>query len=210
MEEEKIAGRGHFIAFLILNSVTLLLGIIDLCLPVWISYCWWDIGLIDASNNSIIINFNDETSISDVKNDICGNLESYVERSCPGACFYMENFRKAGLVMLVFGILSLISMMFTMAIPVLRLFKIRVKKNLVFVSIFQVVLWFTGICAYAGTANLGEIDKTVNKPEYNFIANNYKAKVGIAISITVLLLQTGILIYALFKIRTLLQNLVKV
>ena len=68
MQDEKIQGKGHLIAFLLLCCTSLLLGVIDLNLPVWLSYCWWNIGLVDAQTNSRIIEFSDENAfVNDYK-----------------------------------------------------------------------------------------------------------------------------------------------
>ena len=52
------------------------------------------------------------------------------------------------------------------------------------------------------------MDSSVNKPEFNFVAKDYQMKVGIAISITILLLDLGIALYGMLKIKDFLQFLV--
>ena len=207
MEDGKVQGQAHLIVFFISSVVCLLLGIIDLCLPTWFSYCWWDFGLIAAANTSIIKEFSGENTIADVQNDICGDLESLVERSCSSACSNVKNIRSAGLVMLVFGSISLFFMFCSAGIALIRLCKGRVKRMYIGVTIAPFVIWLLGFSSYAGVAGLGIFDSPNNKPEYNFTANSYSIDVGAAIAITIIFLNLGIAAYGWIKIRKLLQVL---
>ena len=110
--------------------------------------------------------------------------------------------------MIVFGVISLIFMSITITISVMRLCKMRVKKSFIVVCCLPFVFWLFGFSVYAGIAGLGRMDSSVNKPEFNFVAKDYQMKVGIAISITILLLDLGIALYGMLKIKDFLQFLV--
>lgn len=207
MEEEKIQGKGHLIFFLVMCAVGLLLGVINLTLPVWVHYCWWDLGLVDAANTSRIVEFDGENSISDVKSDICGDLQSLVERSCPHACENLKNFESAGVTMLAFGAIALFFMFCSLAIPIFRLFKYRVQRFFSILTLLPFLFWLIGFSSYAGAAGLGRLENPTNKPQYNFNADEYSVKVGTAIAITNIFLYLLIAVYGWVKIRKLLQVL---
>jgi hypothetical protein len=207
MEDANIQGKNHIIAFTILCVINLLLTLIDLLLPVWISYCWWDFGLISAKTNSNIVEFDNENFISDVYHDACGDLRPLVERSCPNACNNIENFEKAGVAMMVFGVISLCTVALNLIVGLLRLWKFRVRKAFAVVGFLPLGSWFVGISIYAGLGDLGGITGPNNLPQYNFEAYGYQMNAGIIIAIIVLLLDLLLAFYSFFKIKKLLQVL---
>lgn len=197
----KVQGRKHFVFYLICASVTLLLGIIDLSLPVWIKYCWWEIGLFDADNTSRIKVFSGTDSIQTMHDKACGGLKHYVERSCPSACDNLLNFKNAGYVMVVFGSIALFFNFLSIGVVILKLLKKRVKWLLSLTLYLPFVFWLMGFSIYAGTAHLGRLDKPVNKASYNFDADEYDLKVGAAIAITLIPLYLASALYCWFVIR---------
>lgn len=203
----KVQGRNHLIFYLIFASATLLLGIINLSLPIWIKYCWWEVGLFDAHNISRIKDFPGTDSIQTVHDKACGDLKSYVQRSCPSACDYLENFKDAGIVMVVFGSLALVSNFINIGIILMKLFKKRVRSILSINLYLPFIIWLIGFSIYAGVAHLGRIDSPVNKDEYNFDADDYKVKVGAAIAITMIPLYLASGIYGWLVIRRLIVGL---
>ncbi|OMJ78939.1 hypothetical protein SteCoe_21161 [Stentor coeruleus] len=207
MHQEEKKGKCHLICFFLLSFTTLLLGIICLCLSVWIHYCWWDIGLTQAKNTSQIIHFDGEKTISEAHEDACGQLKDLVERSCPNACEYLDHFKSAGKVMIIFGSLSLIILFWCCLVVLIRLCKIRISGKFLIPVPGSFALWLIGFCAYAGTAGLGRLDSPNNKAEYNFTADEYKIKVGVAIGITTIFMQFFVGIYGWVKIRPLLNIL---
>jgi hypothetical protein len=203
----KVQGRSHLIFYLILSSVTLLLGIIDLSLPVWLSYCWWDFGLFNSKNTSRIKDFKSSQSISSLHSDVCGSLESYVDRSCPDACDSLHSLSKAGYIMVVFGSLALCSNFFSIIAVALKLLKRKVPKILHISFVLPFILWLFGFSIYAGVAGLGRYKEVVNKSRFNFEADNYSIKVGGAIGVTMIFLYLISGAYALFVLRRLVIGL---
>ena len=197
----KPQGRNHLIFYLIFACVTLLLGIIDLSLPIWIKYCWWEIGLFDAQNISRIKVFPGTDSIETMHDKACGDLKNYVQRSCPSACDYLSNFKHAGVVMVVFGSLALISNLLNIVIVLMKLFKKKVRSILTINLCLPFVIWLIGFSIYAGVAHLGRIDAPVNKEEYNFDADDYTLKPGAAIAITLIPLYLASSLYGWLVIR---------
>lgn len=205
----KVQGRKHLIFFIIFASITLLLGIIDLSMPVWVEYCWWEIGLFDANNISRIKDFPGTDSIQTMHDKACGSLKSYVERSCPSACDYLLNFKHAGYVMVVFGSIALFFNFISIGVIVLKLLKKRVKWFLSLSLYLPFIFWLVGFSIYAGIAHLGRIDKPINKEKYNFNADDYDVRVGTAIAITMIFLYLASSLYSLIVIRGYLVGLNK-
>ena len=108
--------------------------------------------------------------------------------------------------MIVFGTLSLFFLSLTALIPILKLFRINIKKNFIFLSVIPFALWLIGFSSFAGIAELGRIDSPTNKPEYNFTAHSYELKVGAAIGITIVLLDLAIAAYGILTVRSFLSN----
>ena len=197
----KVQGRSHMIAYLVLSSASLLLGIINLSLPTWLHYCWWDFGLFEASNTSRIADFASKSSISDLHQDACGSLQSYVERSCPDACDYLDYLSHAGYVMVVFGSVALASNAGGIVLVVLKLFKRRLRAEFNLIFIVPFVAWLLGFSVYAGVAHLGRFEGVKNEDRFNFDADDYSVKVGAAIAITLVLVYLAEAVYAWFVIR---------
>lgn len=197
----KVQGRSHMIAYLVLSSASLLLGIINLSLPVWLHYCWWDFGLFKASNTSRIADFASKSSISDLHHDVCGSLKSYVERSCPDACNYLDNLSYAGYFIVVFGSIALVANAGGILLVFCKLFKKRIRAEFNLIFIVPFVSWLFGFSVYAGVAHLGRFEGVRNKDKFNFDADDYEVKVGAAIAITLVLVYLVEAVYAWLVVR---------
>lgn len=147
--------RKWIIAYIVLQSVVVVLQNVSLVLPRWFKYCWWYFGVASVKSFTDLSAFDGEYSIEDVHTDACGKKESFTESHCPDLCDNIENFKAAGGVMIAFGLLS---SLFGIALILLHLIKhYRPEfqfKFILVLGIVQSALFSSGVLAFYFIAQL--------------------------------------------------------
>ena len=147
--------KRHHIVYIIFSVAIMLSIAIDMSLHHWLRYCWWDFGLVYASSFTTFTNFSNEQTISDVSSDACQSLQSLVEENCPHFCDYLSDLEAAGVLMIVFGSLSLMFYLIAVLFHLWSFFKVqfKFKKILVFL-VMPSVLYCLGVIMYNSIVNI--------------------------------------------------------
>lgn len=189
--------RYQKIVYLLASAVIIILKIVNISLSEWFKYCWWDFGLLDGSTFTSFKNFENESSISDVENDSCGSLKPLVLEYCPDFCDYVTNFNDAGLSMVFFSILSIITEMLCLAFHVWNYFKhsFRFKKIWVIIVIPK-VLFALGFIVWYGVIKPNKIKKVNGQQSVDFTL-----EAGFYIAIVVIIYDILLMLFGLLKTR---------
>ena len=200
MEREK-----PLIIYSAVSTVYIVSVLINFAVRKWVSYCYWNFGLIYAETFTNINDFSGEDSIVDVIGDACGSLQTLIENTCPKACGYVENFNLAGTLMLCLSTLSILATTICIFfhLRVLSDSKIRLKTILLFM-ILPLVLYSVALLVYIGLGSFSSIknDKVIEKNE----AQGFKLKEGFYMACGNLGFCFCIFIYGLFVTKKIISK----
>jgi hypothetical protein len=204
IENNSRSERVIYIIYIILQFITLTLAIVDLALNRWFQYCYWHFGLVYAESFTEYSELDNEETISDVKDDVCDDsyLQEEVERSCSNFCDYIDKFRQAGVVMIVFGLGSLVLLVINVLMHLLKLHtqRKRLPEALVVVCCFgQPALYAVGLLLYSTIGELNDLEDAEGPSTgANEYPRDYKAESGIKLAYAVGILSACVAIYAFF------------
>jgi len=104
-----------------------------LCLPTWFTWCWFEFGLFSTFSTSSAYGEDDEEDLRYKKSYesyydyLCDEKHQFVmNRSCEDFCDSFENIQAGGRIMMIFMILTTITLMGNIAMLV---YEIRRKKT---------------------------------------------------------------------------------
>lgn len=191
--------KRHNIIYIILATISVLILAVSLGYHKWFAYCWWDFGLTYASTFTPYSNFENETSVSEVYSDSCQSLKTFVEDNCPDFCTYIQNFEAGGIIMIIFGSLSLLFQSICILFHVWSYFKVQFKFDRIWIFlVLPCILYMIGLCVYCGLTNIPQIKSPNSQsPE----AKNAELKFGFYFSFAVLGYVILLAIYGYFKTR---------
>lgn len=109
IEKQKV--RLHCLISMLLNILVVVIQIVSISLQNWTHYCYFDWSLFGGETTEI--GLTDRISgynyYSDIDDQLCNNYKPVIDAACPDFCENLDHFESAGIVMLVFQILSCIS-----------------------------------------------------------------------------------------------------
>lgn len=122
----KPESRYHFWLSAGLNLCIAVLIIVDISLPQWYHYCYFDFGLTSARTWKDGLNHRlSGHSYSDIDNGLCEGYKVVIEAACDDFCVSLTAAWGAGIVMIVFAVVCLV---FTIVYTVLHVLLARGRR----------------------------------------------------------------------------------
>ena len=112
-----------------MELICLSLVLVALCLPTWFSWCWFEFGLFSAESTSSAYgeDLEEDKTYESYYDYLCDEKHQFVmNRSCEDFCDSFENIQAGGRIMMIFMILTTITLMGNIAMLV---YEIRRKKT---------------------------------------------------------------------------------
>lgn len=196
--------RAKYIVYFLLQFITLILIIVDLALNRWFQYCYWHFGLVYATSFTEYTELDNESAISDVRDDVCDDdkVQQEVENSCSNFCEFVDQFRAAGVVMIVFAVGSIMILIVNI---VLHVWKINAEHKklpdiLVVICFFaQPGMFAIGLLLYATISGVNDLEEVDNPASGgNEYPRDFKTESGLKLGYAVGILSGFISIYAFF------------
>lgn len=105
----KPESKYHFWLSAGLNLCIAVLIIVDISLPQWYHYCYFDFGLTTARTWKDGLNHRlSGHSYSDIDNGLCEGYKVVIEAACSDFCVSLTAAWRAGIVMIVFAVVCLV------------------------------------------------------------------------------------------------------
>jgi len=179
--------------------VTVILQIVSLGLKDWVYYCYFKWGLLGAETSDSGLNdlVGGDTGYSNLHDDLCGGYQRVIEAACDGFCGNVKRLEAAGIIFLVFGILSVLLNLFYLVTYFLNGFKsVKTTKNWVLYCgiLAASVSYFVGLILYLAIGNIYGMDSTWRSNE------NVSTKAGLALAYVALILNIGAGVLAYLKV----------
>eukprot|EP00359_Climacostomum_virens_P011330 CAMPEP_0204915806 /NCGR_PEP_ID=MMETSP1397-20131031/13749_1 /ASSEMBLY_ACC=CAM_ASM_000891 /TAXON_ID=49980 /ORGANISM="Climacostomum Climacostomum virens, Strain Stock W-24" /LENGTH=190 /DNA_ID=CAMNT_0052088023 /DNA_START=1 /DNA_END=573 /DNA_ORIENTATION=+ len=167
--------------------------LVNLLLHRWFVYCYWHFGLVYAEIREDVALFKDVLSVFDIYEDACRNqkVRYTIDLACPDVCHNIDNLRTADKVMLVFGVLSLLSILCSVTFHTLLILNRRLTINK-FIYIFDFLPSFffvLGFFLFIQIADFQSYEPTVDISYYGVYEPDdlsYKAGYAFAIANSVI------------------------
>ncbi|CAG9321647.1 unnamed protein product [Blepharisma stoltei] len=171
---------------MILNVIIFALQISALAVPQWFYYCYFDWGLVTLSTSKSDLKaiINSDDSYGNANNKLCEDFKPIIDAACKGFCGDLDRIRAAGIIMMIFMILSMIPAVMYFIVH-LWLFRDKTIEHWsVYYGIWvQPLLYLIGITIYLAVADVYGIDDTWKDSE------NVSTGPGLSIGYSLIILQ---------------------
>ena len=195
--------RKYFTWYIIISIIYICSILINLGLPTWFQYCYWNFGLISANSFTDIKDFSEENLIVATQGDACGSLKDLISNYCSDVCNNIDNFRIGGILLICFSLASCIST----SLCIFFFFRVLNDETLYLKSLslfmfFPFIFLVAGFSTYVGLCDFININ---SRGSFENISRKFSLKEGFYMAIWNFGLCFGILIYGSCKCRKLLK-----
>lgn len=165
IEEKSFAYKyRNWFSFLniILNLAILAVGLSAIMIE-WFHYCYFDWGLLNltTSKDDLSEIINDSSDYSSVNDHMCGNFKSTIDAACSDFCGNLERNYSAGIVMVIFMVLTLTFSLCYLVIHILELLNRKVNHYLVYYGVWmQSLIYGIAITVYIAIINFYAVKTT--------------------------------------------------
>ena len=168
-------------------SVLILFCVIDLALDEWFKYCYWNIGLVNASS----WNYSSQNSISDAHDLACGSFQKTLEYVCPELCTNLNHFEIAGGMMIMFSIFTFAGFGIVLIMHLLLLCKKKVNFRFAWLFMFlPFTSYLLGFIVYCAISDISGI-KDVNSPNSGLDPKNFTWEGGMIFAVIIIILMSA-------------------
>jgi hypothetical protein len=183
LDKQKI--KLHCILSAVMNLIVVVMQIVSICVKHWGKYCYFTWGLVEGktTKEGLEHRISGYNYYSDIDDEMCGGYKHVIDAACPNFCEFVERMRAAGIVMIVFQVVSCAINIFYVVLH-LRMYTGRYSQNLVFYYGVWApsVIFIMGLTFYLGISNFYGTDDTWKNSE------DIKTGPGLALSFSILVL----------------------
>lgn len=183
LDKQKI--KLHCILSALMNLIVVVMQIVSICVKHWGKYCYFTWGLVEAktTKEGLRHRISGYNYYSDIDDEMCGGYKHVIDAACPNFCEFVERMRAAGIVMIVFQVVSCAINIFYVILH-LRMYFGKHSQNLVlYYGVWAPsVIFIMGLTFYLSISNFYGTDDTWKNSQ------DIKTGPGLALSFSILVL----------------------
>jgi hypothetical protein len=183
LDRQKI--KLHCVLSALMNLLVVIMQIISITVREWSHYCYFDWGLVQGktTTSGLKQRVSGYSYYSDIHKHMCNDYKPVIDAACPDFCEVVQRFWDAGIVMIVFQVISCAINLFYVFLHV-RMYTGKVKQHwLLYYGVWAPsAIFIMGMTFYLSVSNFYAIDETWKHSE------NIKTGPGLALSYSILVL----------------------
>ena len=183
LDKQKI--QLHCILSALMNLLVVVMQIVSILIKEWGYYCYFDWGLVSArtSNTGLKERVSGYHYYSHIHSEMCNDYKPVIDAACRDFCGTVDRMMDAGIVMILFQVLSCLINLFYVILH-LRMYFGKIHQHwILYYGVWAPsAIFIMGLTFYLGISNFYGIKDTWKDSE------NIKTGPGLALSFSILVL----------------------